>query len=40
MVLGMDLQASDGPVNGYTEKQAYQIKANVAEEPSWKKAVS
>ena len=40
VVLGMDLQASDGPVNGYTEKQAYQIKANVAEEASWKKAVS
>ena len=40
VVLGMDLQANDGPVAGYTEQQAYQIKANVAEEASWVKAVS
>ena len=39
VVLGLDLQATDGPVDGYSEKQAYQIKANVAEEASWKKAV-
>ncbi|KAM0438584.1 hypothetical protein ACHAPT_001336 [Fusarium lateritium] len=39
VVLGLDLQAKDGPVDGYTEKQAYQIKANVAEEASWKKAL-
>lgn len=39
VVLGMDLQATDGPVDGYTENQAYQIQANVAEETSWKKAV-
>jgi NAD(P)-dependent dehydrogenase (short-subunit alcohol dehydrogenase family) len=39
VVLGMDLQATDGPVDGYTEQQAYQITANVAEESSWKKAV-
>lgn len=39
VVLGMDLQATDGPVDGYAEEQAYQIKANVAEESSWRKAV-
>ncbi|KAB8270032.1 NAD(P)-binding protein [Aspergillus minisclerotigenes] len=39
VVLGMDLQATDGPVDGYPEHQAYQIKANVAEEQSWKKAL-
>lgn len=39
-VLGMDLQAADGAVAGYSEQQAYQIQANVAEEESWKKAVS
>lgn len=39
VVLGMDLQAADGPVVGYPEQQAYQIKANVAEEQSWKTAV-
>lgn len=39
-VLGLDLQAADGLVEGYTEKQAYQIKANVAELASWEKAVS
>lgn len=38
-VLGLDLQATDGPVQGYSEQQAYQIKANVAEEDSWTKAV-
>ena len=38
-VLAMDLQATDGPVDGYNEKQAYQIKANVTEEASWEKAV-
>lgn len=38
-VLGMDLQAADGPVAGYPEHQAYQIQANVAEEKSWIKAV-
>ncbi|KAL4874889.1 NAD(P)-binding protein [Aspergillus karnatakaensis] len=40
VVLGLDLQATDGPVSGYPESQAYQIKANVAEEESWKKALS
>lgn len=40
VVLGLDLQAQDGPVSGYDEKTAYQIKANVAEEASWIKAVS
>lgn len=39
VVLGMDLQAADGPVSGYPESQAYQIQANVGEEQSWKKAV-
>lgn len=39
-VLGLDLQAADGPVEGYTEQQAYQIRANVAEEQSWRRAVS
>ncbi|KAH7220478.1 uncharacterized protein BKA55DRAFT_599564 [Fusarium redolens] len=39
VVLGLDLQAKDGPVDGYTEKQAYQIQANVAEEASWQKAL-
>ena len=38
-VLALDLQATDGLVEGYTEKQAYQIKANVTEESSWQKAV-
>ncbi|KAM5341628.1 hypothetical protein ACJ41O_014659 [Fusarium nematophilum] len=38
-VLGVDLQAKDGPVDGCTEKQAYRIQANVAEEESWKKAL-
>lgn len=38
-VLGMDLRADDGPAEGYSEAQAYQIKANVAEEASWTKAV-
>ncbi|KAJ5197210.1 hypothetical protein N7449_007689 [Penicillium cf. viridicatum] len=32
VVLGLDLQATDGPVDGYSENAAYQIKANVAEE--------
>lgn len=39
-VLGMDLQATDGPVDGFAEEQAYQIQANVADEAGWKKAVS
>ncbi|KAJ4111516.1 hypothetical protein NW768_011870 [Fusarium equiseti] len=39
VALGLDLQARDGPVDGYTEKQAYQIKADVAEEASWQKAL-
>lgn len=39
VVLGMDLQATDGPVDGFPESVAYQIKANVAEEGSWIKAV-
>ncbi|EXM13372.1 Short-chain dehydrogenase/reductase SDR [Fusarium oxysporum f. sp. vasinfectum] len=39
VVLGLDLKAKDGPVDGYTEKQAYQIQANVAEEASWHKAL-
>lgn len=38
-VLALDLQATDGLIDGYTEKQAYQIMANVTEESSWKKAV-
>lgn len=40
VVLGMDLQATDGPVENFSEDKVYQIKANVAEEESWKKAVS
>ncbi|KAJ9661287.1 hypothetical protein H2198_002030 [Neophaeococcomyces mojaviensis] len=40
VVLGMDLQATDGPVENFPEDKVYQIKANVAEEESWKKAVS
>lgn len=39
VVLGMDLQAADGPVDTFPENVAYQIKANVAEEESWIKAV-
>ncbi|CAI7577507.1 unnamed protein product [Penicillium bialowiezense] len=39
VVLGMDLQATDGPVDGFPESVAYQIKANVAEEGSWIKAL-
>lgn len=39
-VLGMDIQATDGPVDGFAEEQAYQIQANVADEAGWKKAVS
>ncbi|KAJ5484580.1 hypothetical protein N7453_012048 [Penicillium expansum] len=39
LVLGLDLQATDGPVDGYSEDVAYQIKANVAEEASWIKAL-
>lgn len=38
-VLGLDLKAVDGPVNGFPEDRAYQISANVAEEESWKRAV-
>ncbi|KAK3195924.1 hypothetical protein K4F52_000791 [Lecanicillium sp. MT-2017a] len=38
-VLGIDLRADDGPAEGYSEAQAYQIKANVAEEASWTKAL-
>lgn len=37
--LALDLQATDGPVDSYTEKQAYQIKVNGTEEASWQKAV-
>lgn len=40
MVLGLDLQAKDGLVDGFNDKQAYQIQANVAAEDSWKRAVS
>ncbi|KAK5075649.1 hypothetical protein LTR70_005394 [Exophiala xenobiotica] len=39
VVLGMDLQATDGPVENFPEDKVYQIKANVAEEESWKKAL-
>ena len=39
LVLGLDMQANDGLIDGYTEKQGYQVKANVAEEAAWKKAV-
>lgn len=39
-VPALDLQATDRLVEGYTEKQAYHIKANVAEEESWTRAVS
>lgn len=38
-VIGMDLQAVDGPVEGCPEHLAYQIKANVAEEQTWIHAV-
>lgn len=38
-VLGLDLQATDGLVDGYDEKEAYQIKADVTQEASWIKAV-
>lgn len=40
VVLGLDLQAQDGPVEGFTEKQAYQLQADVTQEAVWKKAVS
>lgn len=39
-VLGLDLQATDGPVDGFTKEQAYHMKANVAEQVSWERAVS
>lgn len=39
-VLGLDLQAQDGAVEGFSEQQAYQLKSNVTEESDWKKAVS
>lgn len=39
-VLGLDLLAADGQVDGFTKEQAYQIKANVAELGSWERAVS
>ncbi|KAL4912045.1 NAD(P)-binding protein [Aspergillus aurantiobrunneus] len=38
-LLAMDIQAVDGPIDGYPEDQAYQITANVAEEQSWKRAL-
>lgn len=40
LVLGLDLQAVDGPVEGFPENRAYQITANVAEEETWKRAVT
>ncbi|KAH6876796.1 hypothetical protein B0T10DRAFT_195226 [Thelonectria olida] len=39
MVLGLDLQAKDGLIDGFNENQAYQIQANVVAETSWKKAL-
>lgn len=39
-VLGLDLLAADGQVDGFTKEQAYQIKANAAELGSWERAVS
>lgn len=39
LIVGMDLQAVDGPVAGFPEHLAYQIKANVAEEQTWVHAV-
>jgi 3-oxoacyl-[acyl-carrier protein] reductase len=39
VVLGLDLLAQDGPVEGFTESQAYQLKADVTDEAVWKKAV-
>ncbi|GLB19539.1 hypothetical protein AtubIFM61612_009446 [Aspergillus tubingensis] len=39
-VLGLDLKAVDGPVNGFPEDRAYQISENVAEEESWKRALA
>ncbi|KAH7165439.1 hypothetical protein EDB81DRAFT_838201 [Dactylonectria macrodidyma] len=38
-VLGMDAQAKDGAVEGYTENQAYQIQGNVTEETSCRRAL-
>ncbi|KAL4967062.1 uncharacterized protein BDV14DRAFT_188456 [Aspergillus stella-maris] len=38
-VLGIDLQATDGPVDGYPEDRAFQITGNVAEEESWQRAL-
>ncbi|KAF3018982.1 hypothetical protein E8E14_012538 [Neopestalotiopsis sp. 37M] len=38
-VLGLDLQAIDGPVDGFRPEQAYQIKADVTEAASWQKAL-
>jgi 3-oxoacyl-[acyl-carrier protein] reductase len=38
-VLGLDLQAQDGAVEGFTEKQAYQLQADVTQEAVWQKAV-
>ena len=40
LVLGLDLQAIDGQVEGFPENRAYQITANVAEEETWKRAVT
>ncbi|CBF87330.1 hypothetical protein AN9284.2 [Aspergillus nidulans FGSC A4] len=39
LVLGLDLQAIDGQVEGFPENRAYQITANVAEEETWKRAL-
>ncbi|KAL9561318.1 hypothetical protein ACKAV7_014673 [Fusarium commune] len=38
-VLGLDVQAKDGLVDGFNEKQAYQIQADVVSEASWKRAL-
>ncbi|KAM5350779.1 hypothetical protein ACJ41O_007284 [Fusarium nematophilum] len=40
LVLGLDLKATDGPVDGYAEERAYQIRGDVTDEETWKKALA
>ncbi|PWN52368.1 NAD(P)-binding protein [Violaceomyces palustris] len=38
-VVNMDLTAQDGPMKGYPEGSAWQIKANVTKAEDWRKAI-
>lgn len=39
IVIGLDLQAEDGPLEKFADKQAYQLKVDVTKEADWNKAV-